>query len=317
MQERKNKRLVILFCALCCMTAIVYYLNRSDGAVEIDKNVFKNYDLKSINEVILESQKGKIELKFNGAKWEVNDEFDADPSMVEVLFATLQQAEPKRPLAASLQDSVCNALSQNGVKVSVIASGKVESIFYAGGNEQKTQTYFCSDGERKAYLVTIPGYRVYTAGIFELSEKDWRNKYVFGFNWRNFQRLETQFPQKPGDNFSVALQDNYFAVEGLVSVDTAKLNDFLDDVSLLTVDEYVDTVSFQDSPAKPAPLMILTVKDIGRRAYTLELYSPAKPGGQMVPGLINSAQWALFDPRKIQNVFKPKLFFEKQQAGNQ
>ena len=84
------------------MTAIVYYLSRSDGAVEIDKNLFKNYDLKSINEVILESQKGKVELKFNGAKWEVNNQFDADPSMVEVLFATLQQAEPKRPLATSI-----------------------------------------------------------------------------------------------------------------------------------------------------------------------------------------------------------------------
>ena len=310
MQERKNKRLAVLLCALCCMTAIVYYISRSDGAVEIDKNLFKSYDIKSINEVILESQKGKVQLKFNGAKWEVNDKFDADPSMIEVLFATLQQAEPKRPLATSIQDSVCNALRQNGVKVSVIASGNAESIFYAGGNTQKTQTYFCAgDAEQKSYLVTIPGYRVYTAGIFELGEKDWKNKYVFGFNWRNFQRLETTFPQKTGDNFNVALQDNFFAVDGLLSVDTAKLNDFLDDVSLLTVDEYVDTVIFE-SP-KPSPVMVLTVKDIGQRVYTLELYSPSKNSGQMVPGLINGGEWALFDPRKIQNVFKPKAFFGK------
>jgi len=310
MQERKNKRLAILLCALCCVTAIVYFLSRSDGGVEIDKNLFKSYDLKSINEVIIESQKGKVQLKFNGAKWEVNDKFDADASMVEVLFATLQQAEPKRPLATSIQDSVCNALRQTGVKVSLIASGKAESIFYAGGNAQKTQTYFCAgDGGQKSYLVTIPGYRVYAAGIFELGEKDWKNKYVFGFNWRNFQRLETKFPQKPADNFNVALQDNFFAVDGLLSVDTAKLNDFLDDVSLLTVDEYVDTVNFE-SP-KPSPMMVLTVKDIGQRVYTLELYSLSKNSGQMVPGLINGVEWALFDPRKIQNVFKAKAFFGK------
>ena len=310
MQERKNKRLAILLCALCCVTAIVYYLSRSDGAVEIDKNLFKSYDFKSINEVILESQKGKVQLKFNGAKWEVNGKFDADASMVEVLFATLQQAEPKRPLATSIQDSVCNALRQTGVKVSVIASGKAESIFYAGGNAQKTQTYFCAgDAGQKSYLVTIPGYRVYAAGILEMGEKDWKNKYVFGFNWRNFQRLETKFLQKTADNFNVALQDNFFAIDGLLSVDTAKLNDFLDDVSLLTVDEYVDTVIFE-SP-KPSPVMVLTVKDIGQRAYTLELYRPSKNSGQMVPGLINGSEWALFDPRKIQNVFKPKAFFGK------
>ena len=142
-----------------------------------------------------------------------------------------------------------------------------------------------------------------------MGEKDWKNKYVFGFNWRNFQRLETKFPQKAADNFNVALQDNFFAVDGLLSVDTAKLNDFLDDVSLLTVDDYVDTVIFE-SP-DPSPVMVLTVKDIGRRAYTLELYSPSKNSGQMVPGLINGSEWALFDPRKIQNVFKPKAFFVK------
>jgi hypothetical protein len=310
MQERKNKRLAILLCALCCMTAIVYYLSITNGTVEIDKNLFKSYDLKSINEVILESQKGKVQLKFNGAKWEVNDKFDADPSMIEVLFATLQQAEPKRPLSTSIQDSVCNALRQNGVKVSVIASGNAESIFYAGGNTQKTQTYFCSgDAELKSYLVTIPGYRVYAAGIFELGEKDWKNKYVFGFNWRNFQRLEATFPQKAVDNFNIALQDNFFAVDGLLSVDTAKLNDFLDDVSLLTVDEYVDTVMFES--AKPSPVMVLTVKDIGQRVYTLELFSPSKNSGQMVPGLINGGEWALFDPRKTQNVFRTKPFFGK------
>jgi hypothetical protein len=311
MQERKNKRLAILLGVLCSITAIVYYFSSRDGSIEIDKNVFKNYDLKSINEIILESRKGKVELKFNGAKWQLNNKFDADPSMVEVLFATLQQAEPKRPLAAAIQDSVCDALSQNGVKVSLIASGKPESIFYAGGNEQKTQTYFCTaDADRKPYLMSIPGYRVYTAGIFELAAKDWKNKYVFGFNWRNFQGLEAQFPQDPADNFSIAMQDNYFAVKGLVSVDTAKLNDFLDDVSLLTVDEYVDTVNFQGSGGKPLPAMIIRVTDIGRRVYTLELYKPSG-SAQGVRGLINGAEWALFDPRKIQAVLKPKPFFGK------
>ena len=125
-----------------------------------------------------------------------------------------------------------------------------------------------------------------------------------------FSAWKHSFPKKLRDNFNVALQDNFFAVEGLVSIDTAKINDFLDDVSLLTVDEYVDTVSFQNSPSKPSPVMILTVKDIGKRVYTLELYSPSK-NGQMVPGLINGGQWAFFDPRKIQNVFKPKAFFGK------
>jgi hypothetical protein len=48
------------------MTAIVYYISRSDGAVEIDKNIFKSYDLKSINEVISNLKKvGAAEIQWS------------------------------------------------------------------------------------------------------------------------------------------------------------------------------------------------------------------------------------------------------------
>jgi hypothetical protein len=222
----------------------------------------------------------------------------------------------KTTLPTSIQDSVCNSLRQNGVKVSIIASADPNQYFMLAEILQKTQTYFCAgDAEQKSYLITIPGYRVYAAGIFELGEKDWKNKYVFGFNWRNFQRLETKFPQKTADNFNVALQDNFFAVDGLLSVDTAKLNDFLDDVSLLTVDEYVDTVTFE-SP-KASPVMVLTVKDIGQRVYTLELYGPSKNSGQMVTGLINGSEWALFDPRKFKMYLSRRRFLENNDVRNQ
>jgi hypothetical protein len=311
MQERKNKRLFILFCALCCMTIVVYWAGNNDRTVDIDKNLFKDYNLKAIDQVTLDSKKSRVELKFNGTRWVVNNQFDADAAMIEVLFATLQQVEPKRPLAAAIQDSVSNAIKQEGVRVTLSSSGEVESTFYAGGNEQKTQAYFYTEnGERKSYLVGIPGYRVYASGIFELPEKDWKNKYVFGFNWRNFERLEAKFPEKPADNFEVALQDNYFSVLGLLTVDTAKLNNFLDDVSLLTVDEYVNQPIF-DSISKPLPLMTLTVKDIGQRAYTLEIYNPQEKQEKRVPGLINGIHWAYFNPTKLQGIIKRRTFFGK------
>lgn len=294
------------------MTAIVYYLSGKDGTVNVDKNIFMNYDLKDINQVVLESKKERVELKFNGAKWEVNNQFDADASMIQVLFATLQQAEPKRPVSVSIQDSLTQELRQNGVKVSLFASGKTESIFYAGGNTQKTQAFFSLDeGKPKSYVVTIPGYRVYVSGIFEVAEKDWRDKLVFPFNWRNFERLETQFPQTPSDNFEVGLHDNYFSVQGLLKVDTTRLNNFLDDVSLLTVDEYSDRQISADSLAKPSPVMVIRVKDVAQRLYTLELFTPSELTGQRIPGLINGVQWAYFDPRQVQSIFKRRSFFGK------
>ena len=292
------------------MTAIVFYLSKTNGAVSVNPSMFKGFDFKSIDQVVLESKKGRVDLKFNGTKWKVNNQFDADQSMVEVLFATLQQAEPKRPLAADIQDSVSAMLKQQGVKISVVSAGQPALTFYAGGNAQKTQAYFATIGDDpKSYLVTIPGYRVYASGIFEVPEKDWKNKYVFGFNWRNFQRLEAEFPDQRANNFEVEPNDSYFSVAGLVSIDTAKLNTFLDDVSLLTVDTYLDQAS-EDSISQSSPIMLLKVKDIGQRVYTLELFWP-NSSDAAIPGLINGIQWALFHPAKIRSIQKSKSFFEK------
>lgn len=311
MQERRNKRLAIILVTLCCITAAIYFVGRADGSVEVDKNLFSDYDLQGIDQINLESKEDTVVLKFNGSKWLVNEQFNADASMIEVLFATLQQVEPKRPVPSSVRDSVSQALRQRGVKVSLFSSGVKEAGFYAGGNAKKTETFFCHEQtDETPYIMTIPGYRVYVSGIFELPERDWKDKLVFGFNWRNFESLEARFPDLPGQGFKVSLQDNYFGIEGMESVDTTKLNDFLDDVSLLTTLEFVNKPFFDDSLSKPSPSMIITVKDIGRRAYTLELFDRSDKE-QTITGVINGKQWAVFAPQRVEDISRKRAFFTK------
>lgn len=274
----------------------------------VDKNMFRDYDLKTVNEVLLESSSGKISLKYAGARWKVNDQHYANPDMIEVLFATLQQAEPKRPVAASKRDSIANALQSKGVKVSLISEENLQDVFYTGGNATKTQAFFMDVQENKPYLMTIPGYRVYVAGIFELGETGWRDKFVFGFNWRNFQSLDVTFPKKPADDFVVAMQNNYFSVQGISKVDTTRLNDYLDYISLLTVDDYIETNSTLDSVATLPPLLKISVRDIGKKEYILRIYPPIGKS-EKFPGLINDSQWALFEKTRVSGLIRPRHFF--------
>lgn len=253
MFERRNKQQFILLFVLLSATVSLYWYGQRDLERSVDKNLFKNFDLEAIDEVSLVSETGSVTLKYNGSRWKVNDDFNADANMIDVLFATIQQAEPRRPLAASLQDSVSRSLQQDGVKVSLISSGTTMKVFYAGGNAVKTQAFFLEENGSYPYIMTIPGYRVYVSGIFELGESGWRDKIVFGFNWRNFQRLEATFPERAADDFVVAMEDNYFSVAGLPQVDTTKLNDFLDDVSLLSVDEYLPASGALDSLTSDKP----------------------------------------------------------------
>ena len=310
MQEKRNKRLAIIFVVLCCLTLATYFAGRSNGTVEVDKNLFKDFDLNNIDQVTLASRKGNVVLKFNGSKWTVNEQFNADASMIQVLFATLQQAEPKRPVSHSISDSVSRRLKEDGVHVSLSSSGVEELSFFAGGNEKKTQAFFCFDGaDATPYIMSIPGYRVYVAGIFEVPESEWKDKLVFGFNWRNFESLEAAFPQSQDQGVKVSMRDNYFGIEGIASVDTARLNQFLDDVSLLTAVHFVDQPIFGDSSTPPATISI-TVRDIAQRTYTLDLFQPAGTA-KNIPGLINGKQWAFFQPERVQEIVRKRSFFSK------
>nr|HPH46794.1 hypothetical protein [Chryseolinea sp.] len=301
--------LAIILVGLLLVTGGVYWFGQNDHQYAVDKNLFNNFDLKTIDQITLESINGKVDLKFNGSRWKVNEEFEAEASMIDVLFATLQRAEPKQPIANSLQDSTNAALTRDGVKVNLFTTGSKVYGFYAGGNAQKTKAIFKAEDDGQSHQVIIPGYRVYVSGIFELPEKDWRNRLVFAFNWRNFQQLDALFPEKDQDNFTVVMDKQFFGVKGLPQTDTTKLNDFLDQVSLLTVDEYLSASADSDSLFTGNPIMKINVTDIASRSYSLELYPFDKMRNQF-PGLINGKDRSVFAVEKIRELFRPKQFFK-------
>jgi hypothetical protein len=188
--------------------------------------------------------------------------------------------------------------------------GAVRKTFIAGGNTAKSQAYFLDTDTGTSYLMTIPGYRVYVSGIFELPPLGWRDKFVFGFNWRNFQSLESQVAKSPDEGFVVAMQGDYFSIQGLVAVDTTKLNDFLDDVSLLTVESYIPATRVLDSLAATPPYATVSVKDVAANEYRLALYFSPVPNRQYI-GHINGSSWALMAESGVAKIVKPRSYFAR------
>ena len=310
MQEKRNKRMAMLLVFLLGITSFVFWFGKRDIGHEVDPAIFRQYDLNTVDEVILESSSGKTVLKYEGARWKVNGNLNANSDMIEVLFATLQQAEARRPVAQSLRDSIASMLQKAGVKVSLRAAGETKTVFFAGGNRSKNQAYFLQENADVPYIVTIPGYRVYVSGIFELPESGWRDKFVFGFNWRNFQRLETRFPQKPNDDFEIEMDDGLPALKGLPEIDTTKLNNFLDEVSLLTADDFSPASPSLDSLGKTIPLVTFSVSDVAGKVYVLQLY-PVSDKSHQYLGLINGTQWARFNKNRISGILHGRSFFQK------
>jgi hypothetical protein len=307
MQKKKNILLTVSFVVLMVMTGLLYWLGDNKGSIKIDKTIFRVEDFQSVNRIVLDRGGSKVDLSYSGSRWKVNDRFDADRAMIDVLFATLQQVEPKRAVTGSLADSIGTTLEKEGTKVTLYVGGNSALEFYTGGNVKKTEAYFKLKGG-ESFAMVIPGYRVYASGIFELPESGWKDKYVFGFNWRNFQQLEASFPESEKDNFKVVRGKDFFGVEGIEKADTANLNTFLDQVSLLTVDKYLEPGTLADSLRNLSPVMIISVRDIAKRDFTLKLFSPSGPG-KPVLGLIGNSDPAFFDPRKITPLLRPRQFF--------
>ncbi len=303
MQEKRNKRLFGLFLLLVLTTGLLVYTEQRSEEKFEQKDIFKVEDLKAIDKVELRAGKDTIQLSFVGNKWMVNGTEPADRDMVDVLFATLLQAEAKRPVAESINDSLVQHLQQSGVVVSLFEQGSLMKSFTAGGNIAKSEAYFVNDAAQ-AYVMQIPGYRVYVSGVFELSESDWRDKYVFAFNWTNFKNLRVAFAGKPADDFEIKMLDDYFGIEG-IQVDTTRLNDFLDAVSLLTVDQYV----LGDSLRQQLPVLTITVSDIADRQYKLSVYGISDKGKTAC--YLNEKQAAWVDNRKLARLIRNRGFFVK------
>jgi hypothetical protein len=104
------------------------------------------------------------------------------------------------------------------------------------------------------------------------------------------------------------MNKEFFGIEGISKADTAKLNTFLDQISLLTVDQYEDDRTITDSLSTLRPSMVISVYDIAKREFSLKIYSPAKPGGD-VYGIVGNDQAAVFNFQKISPLIRPKEFF--------
>lgn len=309
MQEKINKRRVALLIALTIATVLVFWWAQGKNQVKVAEDVFQVEDLSMVSQVELRSGRDTVRLAFDDGRWRVNDRYDADAGMIRVLFATLQQARPKRRVATLREDSIFNQLSGSGVQVSLYAGDNLKKQFYAGGNSTKTQAFFADPASREVFVMAIPGYRVYVSGILELTEDGWRDKYVFKMNWENFKSLDVGFHGKPADDFTVSMSRDYFGIPSLAEADTAKLNTFLDALSLLTVDEYIPEPKLSDSLRQTDPVASFLVTDVANRSYRLRLYGQWRTR-EMI-GIIQDTQVAVFDERKIQPLLKPKSFFRK------
>jgi hypothetical protein len=112
MQKRTNILLLISFVILSLASTVVYFTMHGDASQEVDTSLFRVDDFTTIDRIVMSGSRHEVQLKFANSRWLVNDQYPADRNLIDVLFATLQQVVPKRPVAARIQDSVSRELEE-------------------------------------------------------------------------------------------------------------------------------------------------------------------------------------------------------------
>jgi hypothetical protein len=310
-QQKKNIVLLISFGALCLVSFLLFWIS-GDSSNEIDPTLFRLTDSKAVNKVVFERDTSKIELEFLNNKWRVNKTLDADRNLVDVLFATMAQAVPKREVASRVRDSVMREIKQQGVKVDFYAGESVDKTIWVWGDESQNVTYFTDNEESTPYLMVIPGYRVFVGGIFLQPAGTWRDKRIFNFNWRNFTELTSTFPNDPNQSFKVILTaDKLLAVEGVVEADTTVLSNFMQSISLIEADAFyqVGESPRYDSLIQTKPIMMISVKELSGTQEPLELFTIVKDERNALARWGDDYVW--FDRRNILQLYKKKKDFVK------
>lgn len=303
--NRGNKLLTIALALMVAAIVLLLVVNTtSDTAV--NPAAFRIDQQEEIDRVQFISARDTIRLRYAGARWLVNETFAADRRMIKVFFATLDQVRPVRLVSRAEADSAKRWLQQRGVSTTLFKKDAPVFSFHAGGNPTKTLAYFIHpDGG--VYAMQIPGYRVYASGIFETDVNTWREKRLFDFNWQNFKTLSLT-SRESGESFEIGFNGTAFGIANQ-ETDTARLNSYLDEVSLMAADAFYETGSSAtlDSALQKAPAFEVRVQDVGSREYRLEVFAPA-PGLSSVMARLNGEP-LLLSRQKAVILAKKKSYF--------
>lgn len=316
MQKKRNIKLIFVLIALTLSAVSAYFVTRPADQLKVSRDIFSYEDPAAIDKVVFEGASGEHQLTFaGGGGWQVEGEYKADPQRVSVLFAILKQMRVRRKVSRQQEEMIEEKLKEAGTRVTFYEGDKAAHEFYVWGDEESGLTYLAEKPIDQAYIVEIPGYRSYLAGIFQLDKNGWRDPLVFTLNWSNLSSVQVVYPDNEGLGFSVEYADRFYAIPEIPQTDSTKLTDFLDDVSLLFANDFLSEKEKQQYSEiiDDQPQALFKIEDVGKNIYTLEIYGMLPDGKELI-GRIDSTDYATFDVAKVRKIMKPKSYFIKKET---
>lgn len=311
---KKNWGLLIILLVLAGTFGILLNRNEMAGSLEVAEDLFAIADTASIQRIELQQAGGENVqlLERQGRSWQLNQTHQADRQLMRLLQSVLHNVQVRRPVAASQQEAIRQALQQEGTRVRVYDGQGLRQDFYAGGVEAQQLSYFMQDGE--VYIMELPGYVNYISGIFQLSEQNLRNKTLYSANHFNLQSVEVRYPAQPEENLRIDFDGSKLEVAGVAQPDSIQLLGYLDLFNGLQAVGFVNAQEYPelDSLLQQQPEAHITVSTVqhpdGKR---LSLYPTVLENRYRLALLSEEEQAVLLDERLARQLLLTRSQLER------
>lgn len=293
---KKKHIILIAVVAVIAVVAFVIALRGSRKATfEQDYHI---KDTSTITRIFLaDKQEHEVLLTRTGdSSWVVNNRYEANQPLVDLLLETLNTMRIRQQVNRNAVPTIINDLSARAIKVEVYQ--RVPRINWFGSrlrlfpHEKLTVTYFVGretqdmmasymfrEGDKKPYIIHIPGFRGFLTPRFVTDPLKWRSHTFVDLNVHQIERVELNIPESPQENFAIVRDGEGFSMlladgHRTPYFDTARVAQLLSSFTWLNFDEFASIVpnSFADSCVTVTPRTILRITDTAGRTHELKTY---------------------------------------------
>lgn len=300
MQRKKNIQLLVVLSVIIIIISLLPLLKDNQNGLYIDKKLFTLDQQTVITDVILTSDSSSNRLSYTNGVWQVNNLYELDPNMRDVFFSVLSQLEIRREVASSQNDSISSLSKNRGVQVSIYNNQELIKNYWILG-DSTAQTSYLTDDQEQSYIVHIPGYRSYVAGIFNVPETDWRSRRVFSALFTNLNTLKVSYIN---EDIEFRYKDSFFEIVG-VHADSTKLISSLENLLFLQTDQFLDssdTIEYVDNDVLiKNPFVSILVTKLSGAEERINLFE-TKQESSFYLGITTDKSYCLFNKKQFNNI---------------
>ncbi len=230
---------------LIVLFSLLIFLMLRGGGGESDSNdrvSFALQDTAKVDKLMIGDQ--LIERQ-PGGSWLLNAQTKVDEQMLYSLLSLLQKIEIKQPVPEEQQEKIISHFATNGLDIKLFYEGKLKDEYLIAGEED--QTYAMRTADARPYVIYVPGYFVRIYSLFDIDADTWRDKTLFRLNWRTLKDFQIVYHQRPEKNLRIYFDEEFYAIEGVEQLDSAKLYYYVSDVGRFKAEAYLDNPDLLDS----------------------------------------------------------------------